>query len=638
MAISTKINEFLTADNEDLAEFVAERMAELMPEFMRESEGWAVERIQEYMQIFADYLREGDYDAVHGRIIEVSREVVRSKMTLEHLVRLITDISMRRKRKLMDALADDPKEILKAFVLFDEFEGKLLDEFARAQARYWRKRESAAVKLHADFFTNSPFPALTGDADMTIEEINPAALKFLGIRDDQAVGMDFFAWLRTMQLSIKRVKQLRNEMGEHGRFLNAEVDIACPNDCESKEILLTANYTTNPEGQVAGFQAVLQDVTEQKELERDLERKIRQLDAIFASSPVGIVYVHSSRVIRRVNREATRLMNYPPPEEIVNRRMRDFVETSKGSHKDPKRYLEVLNEVYSDPEASSLGVWEIVGPPKRLVRYSVTPVHTDDGKAIGWLWILNDVTERITRDRLRRDLTHMLVHDLKNPLTAIQGGIHVVRNLVEGKADAADQALEIITRNSDRLLRMVMNLLDVERLEHGRLELDRKEFCVSELLESVLKDQAPAAGKRILRLSLDERLPQRPAIADVELLERIVTNLVSNAIKHTRPRGHVTVHAEPSPEDGLRISVVDDGEGIPKEYHEKIFERFGQVEMREQKHKVDSGLGLTFCKLAVEAHEGTIEVESKAGEGAKFIVNLPGAFASANASVSESAA
>jgi signal transduction histidine kinase len=114
--------------------------------------------------------------------------------------------------------------------------------------------------------------------------------------------------------------------------------------------------------------------------------------------------------------------------------------------------------------------------------------------------------------------------------------------------------------------------------------------------------------------------------ADVRLVERVMSNILSNAIRHSHPGGAITISVAPGAEDGgVEVSIRDFGEGIPKEYHERIFEKFGQAGLREYGHKTDTGLGLAFCKMAVEAHGGSVRVESEPGKGSRFSFSLPGA-------------
>ncbi len=226
-------------------------------------------------------------------------------------------------------------------------------------------------------------------------------------------------------------------------------------------------------------------------------------------------------------------------------------------------------------------------------------------------------------EQLKSDLTHMIVHDLKNPLTSI-GGYADLLPTAGPLNEMQNRFLQVIRQSSQRLLTMIRNLLDISRLEEGKLELQREALPVRQIVEPIVPEIAPllAREEKSLHLDLPEDLPL--LWGDRDLLVRVVSNLLSNAEKHTERGGNLWVTARPGGTPGtLLLSVRDDGEGIPAEYHEVIFEKFGQAANRRLGRQTDTGLGLTFCKLVVEAHGGTIAVESTVGQGSTFLLTLP---------------
>jgi len=240
---------------------------------------------------------------------------------------------------------------------------------------------------------------------------------------------------------------------------------------------------------------------------------------------------------------------------------------------------------------------------------------------------LYDELERKNRELLRlehhrRELTQMIVHDLKNPLTVIMGNIQLLlltrKDLDEHVRDILDRAYE----GGQDLLRMINTLLDIDRMETGTLELQKERVDRAKLIREVVEDfEGPARSQGVtLGSELPEDLPD--VEVDRDLIRRVLENLLANALQHTPSGGRISVTA--FPEGGvLRVSVSDTGEGIPKEYHKKIFEKFQQVEARKRRIRTGRGLGLAFCKLAVEAHGGRIWVESEPGKGSTFSFTLP---------------
>ena len=232
----------------------------------------------------------------------------------------------------------------------------------------------------------------------------------------------------------------------------------------------------------------------------------------------------------------------------------------------------------------------------------------------------------IALDRMKDGLTHMIVHDLKNPLTAIMGYLKIVTSKMLG--DVPETQLKPLNgayRNSEYLLHMIANLLDISRMEEGQLKLQYEKFKIQEIIEPNIEGLKILAepDKKTLSMEIPENLPELNA--DKGLLYRVLTNLMSNSIKHTYANeGQVKVTASVDTKNQMvQVNVIDNGEGIPKEYQDKVFDKFTQVDTKKLGKKFDTGLGLTFCKLAVEAHGGKIWVESKLDKGSTFSFTIP---------------
>lgn len=220
-------------------------------------------------------------------------------------------------------------------------------------------------------------------------------------------------------------------------------------------------------------------------------------------------------------------------------------------------------------------------------------------------------------ERLRDGLVHMLVHDMRAPLGAIRMTLDLVyESLAETNVDLA-QLVEVARGSSASLTEMVSQLLDISRFEAGQMPMDRQPGDLVALARATRASLAALAGARELRLT---GVPNLPAVFDAGLLARVLTNLVSNALKFTHDGGAVVTQIE-CVDGQARLAVTDHGPGIPPEFHERIFQKFGQVGTRSG--RVGTGLGLTFCKLAVEAHGGRIGVESQVGQGSTFWFTVP---------------
>ena len=224
-------------------------------------------------------------------------------------------------------------------------------------------------------------------------------------------------------------------------------------------------------------------------------------------------------------------------------------------------------------------------------------------------------------EKLRDNLVHMIVHDMRSPLMGITGMLEILKMELAGtlhEQHAAD--FEDALTSGNTLKEMISSLLDVSRMEAGEMPLDRSAVDLREVVTEAIKSLAALVKQcRVIFAP-----PEQPVTIDCdpEVTRRIVANLVANAIKFTPRKGEVRIGLEHANE-AVTITVTDTGPGIPPEYRTRIFEKFGQVEGRQGGKKYSTGLGLTFFKLAVEAHGGEIGVDSEVGKGSTFWFVVP---------------
>lgn len=229
-------------------------------------------------------------------------------------------------------------------------------------------------------------------------------------------------------------------------------------------------------------------------------------------------------------------------------------------------------------------------------------------------------------EEFKEKVVQMVVHDLKNPLAGIMGNLQLLE--IRGASLDPSQFQEILGRteeSSKQLMTMILNILDVARLDERKLILRRKRLRPEELVSTSLREVQGLAAREEVTLVADLAPGLPDLVGDPELLVRILGNLVSNALKHTPPEGRVEVGAA-SEGEALRFWVKDSGEGIPSDLLPRIFDKFvvGPGGDKDAARRAcDTGLGLTFCKMAVEAHGGTIRAESEPGIGSTFTFTLP---------------
>lgn len=221
-------------------------------------------------------------------------------------------------------------------------------------------------------------------------------------------------------------------------------------------------------------------------------------------------------------------------------------------------------------------------------------------------------------EKLRDDLTHMFVHDLRNPLAIIFMFLEVLEfKEAQNLADSTRQLITLARLSAEDLRNMINSILDVSKMGAGEMKLQCEPCDLEALIRGVMTTTQSLTGNRTVTFNA---LESSLAISvDVGIIRRVLQNLLSNALRYTPPGGEVHISVTSSP-DEVRIAVTDSGPGIAPEHHQRIFEKFGQVE--DKYSRTGTGLGLTFCKMAVEAHGGRIGVESEVSKGSTFWLTL----------------
>ncbi|HEX2864252.1 MAG TPA: hybrid sensor histidine kinase/response regulator [Deinococcales bacterium] len=275
------------------------------------------------------------------------------------------------------------------------------------------------------------------------------------------------------------------------------------------------------------------------------------------------------------------------------------------------------------------GAWEVLAWPD---QGPALPASLRAGLRRAETWAadrarISRLQERVASlevgERAKDEMTHMLVHDLKNPVTAVIGLIDIVLSDAQTLLGPdLLNLLEVAREESQHLLYLASNILDVRRMQEGKLNLNLMPVDAGGLgrvFERAVGDVGTLASERHLDLQLPPDLKAFPV--DAEMLRRILANLISNAVKHTRRGGRILVSARDLG-SAVEVSVNDDGEGIPAEDLRVIFEPY-ERSVATGRERFDTGMGLTFCRLAVERHGGRIWAESQRGVSSTFTFTVP---------------
>jgi len=255
---------------------------------------------------------------------------------------------------------------------------------------------------------------------------------------------------------------------------------------------------------------------------------------------------------------------------------------------------------------------------RKFIRVQVQPYQPAPGVS-GFVFLFRDATPEGEVDEMKSEFVSMASHEMRTPMTSIKGSLELLLGGYAGELPAeASELLGISLTAVDRLVRLINDLLDISKIESGKmdLKLDRIEIgeCIGKSMRSL---RALAEAHRVsIRSERTENLPR--VMGDRDRLEQVITNLLSNALKYTPPESEVSILAR-SENNAVRVTVRDQGPGIPPDQLEKVFDRFCQLAGA----KKGSGLGLTICRALVEQHGGRIWVESELGRGSQFHFEIP---------------
>lgn len=457
--------------------------------------------------------------------------------------------------------------------------------------------------------------------DGTITSWNTAAEKIFGFTPDETIGK---------HISIIIPDDLLNEEAEiiskvkKGERIEHYKTTRRTKDGNRISIALTVSPIKDEKGNVIGVSKIARDINEQK----SAEEKEAMLAAIVDSSDDAIVSKSLDGIIKTWNTAAEKLFGYKESEAI-------------GKHISiiipPDRIQEetlIISKIRNGERMEHLETVRVNKSGKEInISVTVSPIKNKSGEIIGASKIARDITERIEAEKQQQLYTEklqelnnykdefmaMASHELKTPLTVIKANLQILEFKI-----AADENIKFVTKtltSVDKLISLITNLLDVSKIQSGKLELNRSAFNINVLLKEIIDNiqQTSSNHKIVFNKSTDTLL----ADADKERIEQVIVNMLTNAIKYSPNTCDIIVDSVKS--DGkLIIGIKDSGIGIPEDDLDKIFTRFFRVKGMASTFS-GSGIGLYISQEIVKRHGGAMWVESKLGKGSTFYFSIPAA-------------
>lgn len=459
---------------------------------------------------------------------------------------------------------------------------------------------------------------ITTTSDDIVLEANAAALQLFGYEKSDLIGRDVSELVPPrFRQQYKDFTSMMREQPETFRISGQEVRAMRK---DGSEFMVSVSFSDVQVGGRRLFTALMHDITESKRISKALRASESQLRQVTDTVPALIAYLDTEQRFRFHNRayEAAFGLSF---EQIDGHPLAEVL--------GPQIYETVREKV-----EEVLG-----GKPVRYERTQVTPEgerrhfamqyfpRYGEGaakdKVIGFFSMGTDITELRRIDRMKTEFVSTVSHELRTPLTSIRGSLGLISGGVAGELPAAVKNLVGIAQsNCERLIRLINDILDSEKIESGKLRLDLQVVDLRQLVQQALVANEGFASQHRVDLVLRAPDVALQARVDADRMTQVLTNLLSNAVKFSPPGSPVEVRLSRSAQR-VRVEVVDVGPGIPEEFHGRIFQKFSQADSSDTRQKGGTGLGLNISRALVEKMDGTIGFSSAEGVGTTFFFEVP---------------
>jgi PAS domain S-box-containing protein len=365
--------------------------------------------------------------------------------------------------------------------------------------------------------------------------------------------------------------------------------------------------------------ALGRDVTRHRRVEAARQAAETQAQAVLDTAIDGIIVIDEKGTIKTFNAAAEGIFGYRAAEVVGGNVRRIVPEPHRSRHDD---YLERYQRT---GEARIIGIGrEVEGLRSDGSRVPLELAISEmriAGKRY-FTGITRDITDRRMMEQVKREFLSTVSHELRTPMTSVLGSLRLLAGGIAGELPAKAQKLaRIATTNSERLIRLINDLLDLDKIEAGKLELRIDATDPAQLISRAVEEMAPYARDHGVRLEAE--LAELPQLSiDEDRMVQVLVNLLSNAIKFSPDGGVVTVRGRVATDGMILLEVVDQGPGIEPDDQPLVFGKFKQLDGSDSRGQGGTGLGLAICKAIVEQHGGRIDVDSEPGRGSTFWLAL----------------
>lgn len=451
---------------------------------------------------------------------------------------------------------------------------------------------------------------LTLERDGKIKTASPSCVQLWGYRIEDLVSKKFSSYIGHEDAQATR-QHLATALSESAT-VTFETTFKKADGLLSN-LLMTAAWSQEDQG----FFVIARDITDRRMTEMALEQGQKRIRSMFRSMPVGLTVLSDQGVIESVNPRFEQMFGFMA-DDLVGRSLFSFIEMTKEDEISFTQLTESQKHVHARPHEFDAA--RRANGTQFPVEISITELSTPE-EGLKLLASLQDITERREIERMKQEFVAMISHDLRTPLTSIQLCLSMATMGAYGEMSKQGfQCISIAERSCQRLILMINQLLDIEKLQAGMMELDVSVGPLDDVIQRSADAVRSFAEENHVSISTQPVGCQ--VEADSDRLVQVMVNLLSNAIKYSPKEGTVFISAIVAA-DMAEVRITDQGRGIPPEYMGAIFERYKQVDKTDKREKKGTGLGLPICKAIVESHSGEIGVESELGKGSTFWFRIP---------------
>ena len=396
----------------------------------------------------------------------------------------------------------------------------------------------------------------------------------------------------------------------------------------AQDYLVKGEFTANE------LQRCIRYSIERHRLKLELERTAHQLaqkssvlQSVIDHMGDGVVVVDKRGKPTLLNPAAYQLLDVSwmekPTSEWENIKLASRKMQHLSGELDGSPFRDALSGKFIDQEEYKISSEK--HPDGKYLSVTVRPISDIRSNVDGCVAVMHDITKRRKTEKLKDEFVSVISHELRTPLTSINGSLGLVLGGVVGDmSDGVRDMLHVAERNSNRLIGLINDLLDIQKLEAGQFTLSLASVNTTEMIEKALESNNGYAKKHNVRLAFDTKTDEPLFVhGDEGRLLQVMANLLSNAIKHSPEGEVVSVTLERHADDAVKISVIDRGPGIPEDFHDAIFEKFTQADASISRKKQGTGLGLSICRSIISLHGGDIGFKTGNKEGTTFYFVLP---------------